>query len=85
MTREPILSLLTQKPFMPFRLFMTDRSVHEVRDPQWVELRESVLVFNRPDPSAADGKAWCRTLSLAHITSIEIPMCDAPTVVARKE
>ena len=85
MTREVIESMLTQKPFLPFRLSMTDRSVHEVRDPAWVELGESVLTFYRPDPPAPDGRTWTRMLALRHITSLEILRCDAPTVVGRKD
>jgi len=84
MTREPILSLLARKPFLPFRLYMTDRSVHEVRDPELVEVRESVVELKRPDPSAPNGKAWRCTLALGHVVSIEVPCCDEPTVVSRE-
>lgn len=85
MTREPIQSLLARKPFLPFRLYMTSRSVYEIRDPEYVEVRESVVELTRPDPSAPNGKAWHCTLALGHIVSIEVPACDEPTVVSRKE
>ncbi len=64
MTREPILALLARKPFLPFRLYMTGRYVHEIRDPEYVEVRESVLEIKRPDPSAPGGKSWQCTLAL---------------------
>ena len=82
MTREPILSLLARKPFLPFRLTMTGGSVYEVRDPDHVEVRESVVELTRPDPSAPNGKTWRCTLALGHVTSIEVPFCDEPVVVS---
>ena len=85
MTREPILALLARKPFLPFRLYMTGRYVHEIRDPEYVEVRESVLEIKRPDPSAPGGKSWQCTLALDHVVSIEVQMCDEPTVVCPEQ
>ena len=82
MTREPLLSLLAAKPFLPFRIHMTGRTVYEVRDPAYVEVRESVVEITRPDPSAPGGKTWQCTLALAHVVSIEVQCCDEPTVVS---
>ncbi len=85
MTREPILALLARKPFLPFRLHMTGRYVHEVRDPEYVEVRDSVVEIKRPDPSAPGGKSWHCTLALRHVVSIEVQTCDEPTVVSHEE
>ena len=84
MTREPILAFLARKPFLPFRLHMTGGSAHEVRDPEYVEVRESVVEIKRPDPSAPGGKSWRCTLALGHVVSVEVPTCDEPTVVSRE-
>jgi hypothetical protein len=83
--REHILALLAHKPFMPFRIYLTDRSVHEIRGPEFAEVRESVMDLKEPDPDAPGGMSWRCTLALRHVVSIEVPMVDAPTVVGGEE
>ena len=79
-----VRSMMEQKPFVPFRVFMADRSVHEVRDPNWVELTDSALRLYRPDPSAPGGRSWHQILSLDHLVVIQPMLADEPAVVAGK-
>ena len=72
--REHILALLAHKPFLPFRIYLTDRSVHEIRGPEFAEVRESVMDLKEPDPDAPGGMSWRCTLALRHVVSIEVPM-----------
>jgi len=79
--RMAIQQALEQKPFQLFRIKMSDRSVHEIRDPQWVELRSSVVQITFPDPNAPSGPPLWRILSLIHVVSIEVVFADEPAVV----
>ena len=79
--RQNILDLLQQEPFQPFRLYMTCGTVYEVRQPEYVEVQESVMVIRRPDPADPTGQAWLSTLALHHVTRIEVLAGDEPTIV----
>jgi hypothetical protein len=79
--RAVIEQFLQQRPFQPFRLSLTSRSVHEIRNPEWVTLRPTTLTLNVPDSTAPGGFDWRCTLALAHVVSLEPMMADEPTVV----
>jgi hypothetical protein len=79
--RQNILDLLQQKPFQPFRLYMTGGTVYEVRQPEYGEVQETVMVIRRPDPADPTGQAWLCTLALLHVTRIEVLVGDEPMIV----
>jgi hypothetical protein len=79
--RDAILTFLKQQPFVPFRLHMRDRSVHEIRHPERVEVRQGVAVLSRPDPTAPDGLAPQTMLSLDHVVRLEPLVADDPVTV----
>ncbi len=70
MTPESIRERLRQRPFQPFRVFLSDGSVHEVRHPEMmlVMRREVVIALPRPGEEFARRAVYCDPL---HITRIE--------------
>jgi hypothetical protein len=79
--RDQIRSLLEREPFLPFRLHLTGGTVYEIRNPDLVEVRESVIELRRPDVSAPGGSAWHCTLSLRHVAWVELLAADEPAIV----
>lgn len=82
--REVIRHMLEQKPFIPFQISMTSRSVTEIRNPEWVTLRSTVLEINVPEPGS-DEPQWRATLALGHVVSVMPLIADKPAVVQRRE
>lgn len=77
-----IQHLLQQKPFIPFQISLTSRSITEIRNPEWITLRPTVLEFNVPDPGSSEPK-WRATLALGHVVSVMPMMADEPAVVQK--
>ncbi len=82
--RETIRQFLTHRPFQPFRIYLTDRHVEEIRNPEPVVLGPTTLTLRRPHPQHP-GKWQDRCiLALIHVVSLE-PLCaDEPTIVAKR-
>jgi hypothetical protein len=70
MTPEAIHKHLRRQPFEPFRVFLFDGSVYEVRHPamMFVMRREVVIALPRPGEQFARHAVYCDPL---HITRIE--------------
>jgi hypothetical protein len=83
--REIIRAALERQPFQPFRLRLTDRSIHEIRNPEDVELTPSTVQISFPDPSAPKSSRLRRILALIHVVSLEVMAADEPAIVQGKE
>ncbi|MGO8688408.1 MAG: hypothetical protein ACLQLG_02130 [Thermoguttaceae bacterium] len=70
MTPEAIHKHLRRQPFQPFKIFLSDGAVHEVRHPEMVFVmrREVVIALPRPGEQFARDAVYCDPL---HITRIE--------------
>ena len=72
MRQEDLLEVLRQRPFVPFRIHVTDGIVYEVRHPELVLVGRSRAVVFFPDPRRPP-PAFDRfdMVSLLHITRLE--------------
>jgi hypothetical protein len=50
MTRDEMQQLLKQKPFVPFRVFVSDRREYDVRHPRMTLLADTYILIGRPVP-----------------------------------
>lgn len=73
MRPEDILEILRAKPFEPFRVYLTDGAVYEIRHPDMAIVQRSKVTVAVPGPEGPDGPAE-RTVNCAliHITRTEI-------------
>jgi hypothetical protein len=73
MRPEDLLELLRARPFEPFRLYLSDGAVFEVRHPDTAIVQRSRVTVAVPGPEGADGPAE-RTVNcaLVHITRTEL-------------
>ena len=80
--RDLIHFFLQQKPFRPFRLRLTCRSVFDIQDPALTRLTESTLRLGFLDTSVNPPVLVDRhILSLDHVVSLEPLEYDEPLVV----
>jgi len=82
--RDNIDALLQCRPFMPFRMSLTDRSVHEVRDPDLVRLRDTVVCLCEKNPAMPGGLDERMVIALIHVVSLTVMMPDEPEVLPAK-
>lgn len=71
MSPEDILELLERRPFVPFRIHMSDGSSYKVRHPEMAVVMRSTLflgIAEYPDDRIADRFKFC---SLMHINRVE--------------
>jgi hypothetical protein len=77
---EVIRARLAARPFVPFRLALTDRSAHDVLEPDLAVVDDEVVqVFVRP-PGRPNGRTLKAVISLPHVVLVED--ADGPTFVA---
>ncbi len=79
MSHEDVLDITRRRPFKPFRLFITDGSVYEVRHPElfMLGLRSAVVGLPRDPEQTVYERAV--TVDLVHITQLE-PLEKATSV-----
>ncbi|MBM3993482.1 MAG: hypothetical protein FJ303_04935 [Planctomycetes bacterium] len=74
MTSADLQKLVTQKPFVPLRLFVRDGTIHEVRNREliWVGMGMAVLVVPLHDQTGVDKPLIKRTIhiDLRHIVKV---------------
>jgi hypothetical protein len=70
MTPETIQKHLLNEPFQPFRIYVSDGAVYEVRQPEMVLVmqREVIIGLPKPGEQFPQHVAYC---DLLHITRIE--------------
>ena len=73
MRPEDILEILRTTPFEPFRVYLTDGAVYEIRHPDMAIVQRSKVTVAVPGPAEPDGPAE-RTVNCAliHITRTEL-------------
>ena len=77
MTVQTFRELLTQQPFLPFRLVMSSGQTYEVRHPEmaWLTRTDILVGIDETDEGVP---ANFRICSLLHVTAIE-PLSPAST------
>ena len=72
MPPQPLLQALLQKPFMPFRLHVTDGTVYEIRHPDlvWVAPTPGYAVIGVASTQPATIERH-EVVALAHVTRLE--------------
>ncbi len=76
MTPENVQKHVLRQPFRPFRIFLSDDAVYEVRQPEMVLVGEREVFIGLPGP----GERFPRHIAscdLLHVTRIE-PIDGAP-------
>jgi hypothetical protein len=70
MTAEKVREFIRQRPFRPFRIFMSDGSSHDVLHPEFAALtrREVWVLVPQGDEEIPDRAVLC---DLLHVTRIE--------------
>jgi hypothetical protein len=72
MRPDDIVKALANKPFQPFRLCLTDGTIHEVRHPELVVVGRSTVFLGRPGPGeykqVFEDYVW---IALLHINRME--------------
>ena len=73
MRPEDILEILRSAPFEPFRVYLTDGAVYEIRHPDMAIVQRSKVTVAVSGPAGPDGPAE-RTVNCAliHITRTEL-------------
>ncbi len=73
MRPEDILEMLRVQPFEPFRVYLSDGAVYEIRHPDMAIAQRSKVTVGVPGPTGADMPAE-RTVNCAliHITRTEL-------------
>ncbi len=73
MRPEDILEILRSTPFEPFRVYLTDGAVYEIRHPDMAIVQRSKVTVAVPGRAGPDGPAE-RTVNCAliHITRTEL-------------
>jgi hypothetical protein len=70
MTPETVQKHLLQQPFRPFRVFLSDGAVYEVRQPEMVFIAQREIIIGLPKPGEKFPRhtVYC---DLLHVTRIE--------------
>jgi hypothetical protein len=70
MSPETIQKRVLEQPFQPFRIFLSDGAIHEVRQPEMILVLQCEVVIALPKPGEqfARHAVYCDPL---HITRIE--------------
>jgi hypothetical protein len=79
--RQATEQLTRRRPFLPFRIHMTDRQLIEVRDPETAVLGQSTAVIRQRDPEHPGEWREHSMLALIHVVSLEVFAPDEPAIV----
>jgi hypothetical protein len=66
-----LLQVVRARPFVPFRMYMSDGTVYEVRHPELVIVTLGTAFVGYPDPSQPGLSARVDIVSLRHIVRLE--------------
>ena len=78
MRPEEVHAFLTRRPFMPFRIHLTDGTMYEVRHPDQCILTRSAIIVGIPHPT----QPWAQRVafySLIHVNRLESVEAEQPT------
>lgn len=77
--RERILELLQQRPFQPFRIYLTNGLVHVVRHPEQIMVSQTYLIVGIPANDVPGQEiSEAAFVSLVHVVQVE-PFTPANT------
>ena len=79
--REIIQYMVEHRPFQPFRIRMTGKTMQDIRNPERVLVGPTTLHLREPDPARPGKLRESVILALIHVVSLEPLMEDEPTVV----
>jgi hypothetical protein len=72
MRPDDVLQLLRARPFLPFRISLSDGQQYEVRHPEMAIVSRTTVLVGIPGPRGPDGPAErVVTCALMHITRME--------------
>ena len=88
--REALKMMLRSKPFRPFRMRLTSKSVQDIYDPRQIEVGESTARVSIPSDLPPEQWNWHSIVSLLHLVSLETlgetPQdADLPTIIVDQE
>ena len=70
---KEVVSLLTQQPFRPFRIYTSDGTSHLVSHPEMVKASQNTVIVFSPNPKygplAFDDYAM---ISMLHVTKLQV-------------
>lgn len=67
MRAEDLMEMLRKRPFVPFRIYMTDGQTYDIVHPEAVlVLRSRAVIGLRPDPETKIAD-WSEDIALVHI------------------
>ena len=78
MSHDGLLSLIRQRPFIPFRLVTTDGTSYEIRHPEMLMPGKRTATVGIPDDPAIPAYERTITVALLHIQRLE-PLQPAKT------
>ena len=73
MTADDLRNLLKTRPFIPFRIYMTDGRLLDVRHPDYVHIDKRgrvAVVFETADPESYTYDSYAQ-ITLLHVTRTE--------------
>jgi hypothetical protein len=76
--RDEILRLLQDRPFVPFRIHLTNGVVHLIRHPEQVMVRTSLMLIGTP-ASPAGGPAIVDYTSVSFVRVVQVEVLPATT------
>ena len=71
MTPQRIKELLGQKPFRPFKLFLSDGSSHIVPHPEFAWVYGARMFIGSPSNGSPDAVGPHKELAILHVTRVE--------------
>jgi len=71
-TAKRIKELLTARPFVPFRVYLSDGSMHEVPHPEFAWVFGGSLFVGKQGNGTKGGEGeWVTELAILHVSRIE--------------
>lgn len=67
-----LLQLLRRRPFVPFRIHMSDGTSYEIRLPQFLMVGLASAVVGIPDVTVPDAYARTEIIALRHFVRVEL-------------
>ena len=71
MTPQRIKELLSQEPFRPFRIFLSDGSSHIVPHPEFAWVYGARMFIGSPTNGSPDAVGPLKELAILHVTRVE--------------
>jgi hypothetical protein len=83
MTRKDLLQRVRQKPFVPFRMVLTEGTAYEVRHPDFVMVGRDSLVVGLPGEQEQEFYETSVLIDLIHIVRLEPLEAGTPSASSK--